>query len=56
MKFWTIVLTMNDVEAEDEDEAKQKVIDMGLPNWIEINEIFDNNELTERLKAIRSDN
>ena len=51
-KFWTVVITMNDVEAKDEEEAKQKVIAMGLPSWIDISEIYDNKEVMERIKNV----
>ena len=49
-KFWTVVITMNDVEAKDEEEVKQKVIAMGLPSWIDIIEIYDNKEVMDRIK------
>ena len=51
-KFWTVVITMNDVEAKDEEEVMKKVEEMGLPSWIDVSEIYDNGEVMNVLDEV----
>ena len=43
MKSYTIVITMNDIRAEDEDRAGD-IADGILRSWIYVSEIYENEE------------